>query len=74
MLLRLLFLNIGVTYDTFHLSGKTLVAIDLLKRRDSGFAKTDAQFFKMIGGMPSGPEPLLTYKSCRMLSTSSEVN
>jgi hypothetical protein len=33
-------LNIGVTYETFHLSGKTLVAIDLLK---------NAQFFKMVG-------------------------
>jgi hypothetical protein len=31
-------------------SGKTLDAIDLLKRRDGGFAKADAQFFKMIGG------------------------
>jgi hypothetical protein len=50
-------LNIGVTYETFHLSEKTHVAIDLLKRRDNGFAKADAQFFKMIGGMASGPEP-----------------
>jgi hypothetical protein len=57
MLLRLPFLNIGITYETFHLSGKTLVAIDLLKRSDSGFAKADTQFFKMIGDMPSGPEP-----------------
>jgi hypothetical protein len=37
---------------------QTLVARDLLKIRESGFAKADAQFFKMIGGMPSGPEPL----------------
>jgi hypothetical protein len=36
------------------------------ERRDSGFAKTDAQFFKMIGGMPSGPEPLSTSK-CKTL-------
>jgi hypothetical protein len=43
--------------------GKTLVAIDLLNERDSGFSKAEAQFFKMIGGMPSGPEPLLTSKS-----------
>jgi hypothetical protein len=42
------FLNIGVSNETFHLSGKTLDVKDLLKRRDSGFAKTDAQFFKMI--------------------------
>jgi hypothetical protein len=42
-------LNFGVTYGIFHLSGKTLVAIDQLKRSDSGFVKTDAQFFKMIG-------------------------
>jgi hypothetical protein len=48
-------LNIGVTYETFHLSLKTLVAIDLLKRRDSGFAKADEEFFKMIGGMPLAP-------------------
>jgi hypothetical protein len=44
------------------------------KRRNSGFAKADAQFFKMIGGMLSGPEPLLTFKSCKTHSTSSEVN
>jgi hypothetical protein len=37
------------------LLGKTLVAMDLLKRRDSGFVKADAQFFKMIDGMPSRP-------------------
>jgi hypothetical protein len=66
MLLRIPFLNIGVTYETFQLSGKTLVAIYLLKRIDSGLAKADAQFFKMIGGMP--------FKSCTTLSTSSEVN
>jgi hypothetical protein len=47
-------LNIGVTNETFHLSGKTLVAIHLLKRSDSDFAKADAQFFKMIGGMGAG--------------------
>jgi hypothetical protein len=63
-LLRLPFLNIGV--ETFHLSGKTLVAIDQLKRREIGFAKADAQFFKMIGDMPSGQEPLLTYKSSHL--------
>jgi hypothetical protein len=45
-------LNIEVTYETFYLLGKTLVPNDLLKRRDNGFAKADAQFFKMIGGMP----------------------
>jgi hypothetical protein len=67
-------LNIGVTYETFHLSGKTLVAIDLLKRSDSDFAKADAQFFKMIGGETSGPEPLLTSKFYKTLSTSAEVN
>jgi hypothetical protein len=67
-------LNIGVTYETFYLSGKMLVAIDLVKRSDSGFAKADAQFFKIIDGMPSVPEPLLTSKSCKTLSTSSEVN
>jgi hypothetical protein len=50
--------NIGVTYETFHLSVKTLVAIDVLKRSDSGFAKEDAQFFKMIGAMLSGPEQI----------------
>jgi hypothetical protein len=60
--------------ETFHLSGKTLVTKDLLKRRDSGLAKADEQFFKMIGGMPSGPEPLLTPKSCKTLSNSFEVN
>jgi hypothetical protein len=38
---------------------ETLVAIDLLKRSES---------------MPSEPEPLLTSKSCKTLSTSSEVN
>jgi hypothetical protein len=46
----------------------------MLKRSDSGFAKADAQFFNMIGGMPSGPELLLTSKSCKTLSTSFEVN
>jgi hypothetical protein len=51
-------LNIEVIFDTFHLSGKTLVAIDLLKRRDSGFAKAVAHFFKIIDGMPLGPERL----------------
>jgi hypothetical protein len=61
-------------YENFHLSGKTLVAIDLFKRRDSGFAKADVQFFEMIGGTPTGPEPLLTSKSCKTLSNSSEVN
>jgi hypothetical protein len=34
--------------------GKTLVAIDLLKRNDSGFAKADAYFFKMIGAIGAG--------------------
>jgi hypothetical protein len=55
-------------YETFHLSGKTLVAIDLLKRSDRGFEKADTQFIKMIGGMPLGLEP------CKTLSTSSQVN
>jgi hypothetical protein len=50
-------LNIGVAYKTFHLSGKTLVAIDLLKRRDSGLTK--AQFFKMIGGYAIGAGTLV---------------
>jgi hypothetical protein len=63
------------TYETFHLSEKILAVIDLLQSdTDSDFAKADAQFFKMIGGMPSGSEPLLTSKSCKTLSTSSEVN
>jgi hypothetical protein len=57
---------------TVHLLGKMLVRP--VKRKDSGFAKADAQFFKMIGGMPSGPEPLLAFRSCKTLSTSSEVN
>jgi hypothetical protein len=43
------FFNIGLTYETFHLLGITLVAINLLKRRDDGFTKADAQFLKMIG-------------------------
>jgi hypothetical protein len=74
MLKRLPFLNTGVAHETFHLSGKTLVSIDLLKRRDSGFAKAGAEFFKLVGGMPSGPGPLLASKSYKTLSISSEVN
>jgi hypothetical protein len=37
------------------LSGKTQVDKDLLKRRESGRAKGDAQFFRIRGGMPLGP-------------------
>jgi hypothetical protein len=40
------------------LSGKTQVDIALLKIRQRGKANAVAQFFKIIGGIPSGPAPL----------------
>jgi hypothetical protein len=40
---------------------------DLLKRRENRRAKADAQFFRIRGGMPSGPAPLLTSSSSKIL-------
>jgi hypothetical protein len=58
-------------YESFHLSGKTQVDIALLKIRQRGKANAVAQFFKIIGGIPSGPAPLFVSSSESARSTSS---
>lgn len=50
----------GDTLDRFHLAGKIPLLRDSLKIMLSGAAKTDEQFFKMIGWIPSGPGPFFT--------------
>jgi hypothetical protein len=42
------------------MSGKTHVDKDLLKRRERGRSKADAQFFRKRDGVPLDPAPLLT--------------
>ena len=71
--LRLPDLKIGVTFDSFHLSGKTHVATDMLNIRQSGKANADEQFFKINGGIPSGPAPLFVSSSKSARSTPSTV-
>jgi hypothetical protein len=66
---RLPALKIGVTYESFHLSGKTQVDIALLKIRQRGKANAVAQFFKINGGIPSGPAPLFVSSSKSARST-----
>jgi hypothetical protein len=68
---RLPALKIGVTYESFHLLGETEVDIALLKIRQRGKANAFAQFFKIIGGIPSGPAPLFVSSSKSASSTSS---
>jgi hypothetical protein len=69
--LRLLALKIGVTHESFHLSGKPQVDIALLKIRQRSKANVVAQFFKIIGGIPSGQAALFVTSSKSARSTSS---
>jgi hypothetical protein len=60
--------------DSFHLTRKTDKGNDQLKNRQSVKANAEAQLFKIIGGMSSGPGLMLLSNSSNAFSTSDTAN
>jgi hypothetical protein len=67
-------LKMWVTIDSFDLTEQIHVAKDLLKSMHRSNANPEAPFFKISGGTPSGPGPLLLSNSNNAFSTSETVN
>jgi hypothetical protein len=63
-----------VGHPSLHPSGKIHVVNDLLKSIERGSTYPEAQFFRISGGTPSGPRPLLLSNSNNAISTSETVH
>jgi hypothetical protein len=72
--LRLPLLIMGVTNESFYLSGRIHVANYLLKSMQRGNANAEEQFFCISDGTPSGPRSLILSNSNNTFSTSETVN